>query len=992
MDHSVGQLVKYRNRDWIVQPSPKDEEDILLLRPLGGAEIEEVGIFKPLINQLKLVSNSVLALPKVHTGNSLQHARLLYEANRLSFRQASGPIRSVAKLSFKPRAYQLVPLVLALRQLEQEKPLRLLIADDVGVGKTVEALMIVSEMLERRLIKSVAILCPPHLCDQWQLEILAKTGKEAAIVRSSSFKQLEHQLPAGRTLWQHYPLTVVSLDFVKQRDRIGLFATQAPDLVVVDEVHTCAKPDGVKSNRQQRHELLQQLMKGRKAAEQHLLLMTATPHSGKEEEFKSILGLMDPSFTALDLGKTADQARLAPHFVQRKRNDLQVWLEGNDRFPQRKTDKLAYPIKATDYETFYNILIAYTKSVAWRVTTDGNATITEKMKFWAALALMRGALSSPAAAVKMLQNRLDKLNQNDDDFAIQDAQNTQLADDDQLSFTDYTDGSDQEEIQLMNFSMAQNDSSKLSELLQESKQIMDAMAAIGKFSKRTYQSVPDPKVGLLIKELALLDERNKLGRNFRPMVFCTYISTAQYLGKMIMQAFPDKNVVVVTSELADQDRKQRIEGIEATEPNYILIATDCLSEGINLQDKFNTVIHYDLPWNPNRIEQREGRVDRFGQEADEVLTKTIYSEDSIVDKRIMMVLIDKIINIRSTTGGSLPILDTEVSLRDQLLLDLTQSKTEQEAAGQQKLFESEVDQYEKDALKAVERIKSVYSHNKNLEPADLKHEIATIDHSIGTPAVVEWLTLTGLRFMGFEVTGPTGSKQKHYVIRQTSVQNAAFAGVSAEIRKLVGKNYTAKVSFESPTPAGFTYLGRNHPLVATIAQTLLKHGLAPVEGFVGLRTVVIRTTQVTSVTTVIMARMRNVIYKQQKGKKEKEQYVAEEMYLCGFNRLADMDYNWLDDATCTQLMDEANQTGANTSSINPAIATQQLNNALEAIQSTEVKAHLNQLAADRSKLLASSHGRLGKALSTVYEPELKAIIPPDVMGFYVFLPETKVPK
>ena len=137
---------------------------------------------------------------------TFQPARFLYDAARLAFRNGAGPFRALAKLSFRPRAYQIVPLVMALRQ----ETVRLLIADDVGVGKTIEALLIVRELMERARIKRFAVICLPHLCDQWQQELSAKLGIEAVIIRSNTQARLDRMIQGDVSVYDFYPYQVIS--------------------------------------------------------------------------------------------------------------------------------------------------------------------------------------------------------------------------------------------------------------------------------------------------------------------------------------------------------------------------------------------------------------------------------------------------------------------------------------------------------------------------------------------------------------------------------------------------------------------------------------------------------------------------------------------------------------------------------------------------------------------------------------------------------------
>jgi SNF2 family DNA or RNA helicase len=173
---------------------------------------------------------------------------------------------------------------------------RLLIADDVGIGKTIEAGLVVRELIDRGEIDRFAVLCPPHLVDQWTGELERKFDLDPVAVTAASAARLERGLPASQTLFDAYPYTVVSLDYIKAERRRDSFARSCPSLVVVDEAHACV---GTHQSRQQRFELLKRLAGD---PERQLILLTATPHSGDEAAFARLLGLLDPG------ERTAQQA------------------------------------------------------------------------------------------------------------------------------------------------------------------------------------------------------------------------------------------------------------------------------------------------------------------------------------------------------------------------------------------------------------------------------------------------------------------------------------------------------------------------------------------------------------------------------------------------------------------------------------------------------------------------------------------------------------
>src|SRR5512143_3298513 len=202
MTFAVGSLVKARGREWVVLPESAD--DMLILRPLGGTEDEVAGIYLP----LERVESAQFDLPDPNQVGDYRSARLLRDAVRLGFRSSAGPFRSFAQLGFEPRPYQLVPLLMALKL----DPVRLLIADDVGIGKTIEAGLVARELLDRGEVRRLAVLCPPPLAEQWQHELREKFNIEAEVVLPSTVTRLERNTGLGESLFDIYPFTIVSTD------------------------------------------------------------------------------------------------------------------------------------------------------------------------------------------------------------------------------------------------------------------------------------------------------------------------------------------------------------------------------------------------------------------------------------------------------------------------------------------------------------------------------------------------------------------------------------------------------------------------------------------------------------------------------------------------------------------------------------------------------------------------------------------------------------
>jgi hypothetical protein len=389
---TVGSLVRARGREWVVLPDSDDE--LLLLRPLGGADAETAGV----LTALEPVVSARFELPDPAKLGDDRSARLLRDALRLGFRASAGPFRSFGQLAFQPRPYQLVPLLMALRL----DPVRLLIADDVGTGKTASTLLVAAELLATGQARRMAVLCPPHLAVQWQAEMRDKLHLDAELVLPATASRLERGCRVGETLFDRHDLTIVSTEFIKADRRRGEFLHTAPELIIVDEAHTCAFDPSARSGRHQRHELVTDLARN---PDRHLLLVTATPHSGKEPAFRSLLGFLAPAFAALpeDLGGDANAAqrrRLAQHFVQRRRADLRVFLDDTP-FPERLEREETYALSPA-YRRLFERVIAFASE---SIRDQAGGRHRQRVRWWSALALLRSLASSPAAAAETLRNR-----------------------------------------------------------------------------------------------------------------------------------------------------------------------------------------------------------------------------------------------------------------------------------------------------------------------------------------------------------------------------------------------------------------------------------------------------------------------------------------------------------------------------------------------------------------------------------------------------------
>lgn len=951
-----GKLVKFRGRRCVIQPSM--DKDIVMLKPLGGTDEELMAVFEPVMQIHDKIEDDQFESPSIDDLDSFLTAKLLYDAARLSFRQVSGPFRCMGKLSFRPRAYQIVPLIMALKQ-----PItRLLIADDVGVGKTIEALLILRELLERGAIKTFAVLCPPHLCDQWQNELADKLDIEAVIIRGSTVAGLERKIVGDDTLnaFNYYPYQVISIDYVKNgTTKMPAFIKDVPHLVIVDEAHTCTKNLDFKktSQSQQRYELLEKVASNKS---QNLVLLTATPHSGKDGEFKSLLGLINPEFETYDFSDltTSEKKKVADQFIQRKRKSIEKWLGEDTPFPKRTTEELSYPLTEPYYK-LYQAVLHFARGISVEGITQNKARI----KYFAALSLLRGVMSSPAAGFEMLQNRKSKI-----------IDDTILSEDEIIDnpvIERWNDQSDSEQIELLeNAGLSSTEFYTLHKLAIKAKSLID--------------SDDDNKIKRTIDQIEIWVNRGQ-----SPIVFCRFISTAHYVAdklKKTLNRYQDFDIRAITSELSDEERREKIDEM-GNSRKRILVATDCLSEGINLQDKFNAILHYDLPWNPNRLEQREGRVDRYGQPGwrdkhnvlhNTIDVKVLFGEDNPMDVVVLKIIIEKIQRIQNTSGVSIALAENNRSVMDKVLKEvlLNPENALNRFARQMKMdfgANKELDDLDtivtneiESAREKAEKIRSIFAH-ESIMPEDVKKDLHEVDEAIGDVATLETFVVAAAKLLGAQIE----KVQNGYVFQKLNMDDY-LAGT-------LGQGNKIHFSFQSPTPEGFRYIGRNHRFVEQLCHQIISNALDKERtGAKAARASVFRTESVQNQTTLIQFRVRNVI--KELGKQH--EIVSEEMFLWGYEQTAEGIVT-IDIGICKQLLHTAIALDINKER-QVAIFEQELMH-FKSLHPDFIK-----VVVDRANKLVSAHTRFAKYLGAKQFEAVTPVLPPDILGVYVLIPNPKI--
>ena len=248
------------------------------------------------------------------------------------------------------------------------------------------------------------------MAEQWQRELSEKFHLDAELVLSGTARRLERRYcAANESIFEVLPYTIVSTDFIKSDSRRDEFIRTAPELVVVDEAHASAADPNTTGRRHQRHQLLHQLaVTGQGAADRHLLLVTATPHSGNRGAFRSLIGLLNPAFEGLPDEERIDERtrrQLAQHFVQRRRSDIRRDFAGEDHsFPTR----FDLPEDQGRYSLTAEYLDLMREAIAWAQETvqdESGGRQHQRIRYWSALGLLRSMASSPAAAAATLRSR-----------------------------------------------------------------------------------------------------------------------------------------------------------------------------------------------------------------------------------------------------------------------------------------------------------------------------------------------------------------------------------------------------------------------------------------------------------------------------------------------------------------------------------------------------------------------------------------------------------
>lgn len=607
----TGQLVEVRRRQWVVTKVQgsglatglANQQHLVTLSSLDedslGEEICVIWELEPGAQTLERAG-----LPQITGWDSADKLGAFLDAVRWG--AITNADRSLLQSPFRSgisiEDYQLDPLIRAIDMAR----VNLLIADDVGLGKTIEAGLIIQELLVRHRARTVFIVCPATLQVKWQNEMLEKFGLEFRIVDSDYIKSLRRERGIHSNPWTSFPRLITSMDWAKNGEGLRLFKDILPthvtyprkfDILVVDEAHNVAPSAASRYAVESQRTKLMRLISPHFS---HRLFLSATPHNGYQESFTSLLELLDDQRFARTI--SPDEKQLEKVMVRRLKHDI-VNKDGEPVFASRKLETL--DVNYTEEEqSMYLLLQEFISS-----RSKGVNEAHQKGLDFIHMLLKKRFFSSPKAFAITLSKFRESL---ESKRSISKAIVNERILRNIIARTEesYLDDEEMENAQQEAVEMA----AELSNNLTASQcEMLDRLTEWASKSKNRI----DSKAKAILNWLNTYLKTNGEWNNKRVIMFTEYRATHSWLEQILsMHGYGGKYLLNLHGGTDPEEREKIKAAFQANpdvSPVRILLATDAASEGIDLQNHCNYLIHLEIPWNPNVMEQRNGRIDRHGQ-------------------------------------------------------------------------------------------------------------------------------------------------------------------------------------------------------------------------------------------------------------------------------------------------------------------------------------------------------------------------------------------
>ena len=567
----------------------------------------------------------------------------------------------------------------ALERAIATNEVRYMLADEVGLGKTIEAGLIIKELQARGLIERVLVVCPKGLMTQWEAEMLEKFGERFTIVQPEDYATLRKVAP-DQNVFANLTHVISPMDAIKpleervgwsqekidqyNQDRIETVVAGAWDLIIIDEAHRVAG----QTNEVARHKLGEMLSK----ASPHLLLLTATPHSGKTEPFLRLMRLLDED--AFPNVKAVVRDQVAPYLIRTEKRDA-VDNEGNSLFRKRHTH-----VMEIAWEPRHELQRQLYEEVTEYVRNGYNKAIRERKNYIGFLMILfqRLVSSSTTAIIDAMEKRLNAL----------EMQSEQLH---SGNFNELVESDAEESLK-----------DALTLLSTNIKEEIRQLRALLSLARQAHVQGMDAKQEALID---LLDKIRRQEPDAKIILFTEFVATQEAIRQLA--EYNGISTTLINGSMSLEERNASLDMFRRE--MQMLISTDAGGEGLNLQCA-HIVINYDLPWNPMKIEQRIGRADRIGQKEDVQVYNFILADT--IENRVRTVLEEKLAVILQELG-----IDKLQDVLDEGSADMDFTKVYISTIVQPKYQNSNVNDLSKEMQRQVDRytaIQDVIHEDKTL--------------------------------------------------------------------------------------------------------------------------------------------------------------------------------------------------------------------------------------------------------------------------------------
>lgn len=546
---------------------------------------------------------------------------LFLEATRFKYASLFDPLLAMNVSKIDPLPFQIEAVY---GYVLKQPRVRFLIADDPGAGKTIMAGLILKELKLRGLIRKVLIVVPGHLRDQWRRELKEKFDETFVVIDRNTFEAVYGENP-----WEKHEQIITSMDFAKQEEILASLSSVHWDLIIVDEAHKMsAYRYGNKTERTQRYRLGEALSRN----SDHLLFLTATPHKGDPENFRLFLDLLMPGFFATSsMVEESLRNKDNPLFIRRLKEDLKDF-EGKPIFTRRFPITIKFLLSDPETE-LYNEVSRYVIDQYDKVLQSDN----KRNIAFALMILQRRMASSTYALLKSLERRKERLEKI-------------LKGDEKLEEKSKTIAIDYEELE----DLEEEERWKREQewesltLAKDTRELKEEIETLNKLIEKANQIIKSEEE-VKLKELRKAIEEGfekirEMNGNPKILIFTESKDTLEYLVSKIKSWGYNVNFIHGGMNI---DERIRAEKIFRDETN-VMVATEAAGEGINLQF-CHIMINYDIPWNPNRLEQRMGRIHRYGQQKDVYIFNLV--AENTREGKVLAKLFDKLEKIRESLGS-----------------------------------------------------------------------------------------------------------------------------------------------------------------------------------------------------------------------------------------------------------------------------------------------------------------------------------------------------